>query len=154
MASSATLRKQIRASGLTLTEIAARAGIAVTTLHTFMSKKDAEMRASNHQKVAKALIDLTTNNEKATPRRELREEGSAFAAQKHLTVSIPVTSGIEMARELGLDVEAIAANGATEAVRDAARKAFREKYKSQFAAKAAFIEEHGTFAEQVGIDWA
>lgn len=153
MTTSAQLRKRIRASGLALTDIAARAGIAVTTLHSFMSKKGAEMRTSNYDKVVKALAELTTSKGHDAPRRELREEGSSFAAQKHVTVSIPVTTAIEMALELGLDIEVIAAAGAAEAVRDAAKEAFREKYKSQFAAKAAFIEEHGTFAQQVGIDW-
>jgi antitoxin CcdA len=151
MVSQSQLRKDIRRSGASLAEISRRAGVALTTLHSFMSRDGSEMRASNFTKVADAFVSLMTE----APRdraRGLREDSAAFESAARMTVEIPVTEALmKTLRDGGHDVEAIARAGAEKALKEAEAKAWAEANREAIDAYNKWIAKHGTLAEQLGL---
>lgn len=153
MTTSARLKSAIRSSGLKLKAIADRAGVPQQTLHTFMSKAAAEMRASNLEKVAAAFAALTAEAQLPRKRnRGVRETGENYAGADQLVVAVPLRP--EQARYLqehGVDAEAVARAGAEKALKEAEAQAWREANRDAIAAYNAWIAKHGTLAEQLGL---
>jgi len=138
-------------SGMALAEIARRAGIALTTLHAFVSKPGAEMRASNYEKVAAALASL---NEASSPaaRRGVREDPAAFAAGKNIAISVAIPAEIAAnLQKSGIDIEEVARKGAEKALMEANAHLWREANAEAIEASNRWIEKHGTLAEQLGL---
>lgn len=150
MTSSTKLRSDIKHSGLSLAEVARRAGVSLTTLHSFVSKDSAEMRASTFEKVKAALAELnTTAPEKQT--RGVREDSATFDANKHVRVEVAVTQDLlKTLRDRGVDAAAVARTGAEKALKEAEAKAWAEANRNAIDAYNVWIDKHGTLAEQFG----
>lgn len=153
MTRSAKLRNDIRRAGVPIAEIARRAGISITTLHSFVSKDGAEMRASNFEKVASVVADMKAGSSTPAARpREVREEGAAFDAGDLVRLEIAVgCRAVAALRKTGQDVEAIARVGAEKALKEAEAKAWAEANREATDAYNKWIEKHGTLAEQLGL---
>lgn len=151
MTSSTKLRSEIKRSGLPLAEVARRAGVRLTTLHSFVSKDGAEMRASTFEKVKAALEELNaTAPDKRT--RGVREDAAAFDAGEHMRVEIAVTQGLlKTLRDRGIDAAAVARAGAEKALKEAEAKAWAEANRAAIDAYNVWIDKHGTLAEQFGM---
>ena len=150
MSQSSRLRNQIRKSELPLAEIARRAGISVTTLHSFVSKEGAEMRASNFEKVARVVGSL-----EARPgafRQGISEEAAGFGHSSSVTVEIGLPSDrATLLRNSGVDIAATARAGAEKALKEAEARAWADANREAIDAANAWIEKHGTLAEQLGL---
>jgi post-segregation antitoxin (ccd killing protein) len=151
MSNSTKLRRDIKASGIALAEIARQAGVALTTLHTFVRKEGAEMRASNFERVTAALAGLKAEMS-SSPARGMREDTASFDAGQRVAVEVIVTA--EQARLLegsGVDIKTVAHAGAEKAIKEAEARAWAEANREAIEASKAWIEKHGTFAEQLGL---
>lgn len=85
-------------------------------------------------------------------KRELREDAASFGGALRLTVDVSLPP--ERAKTLqdsGADIEAIARAGAEKALKEAEAKAWAEANREAIAAANAWIEKHGTLAEQLGL---
>lgn len=85
------------------------------------------------------------------PRKSgLSEDAATFNDASRLTVDVALPS--EPAKALkddGIDVEAVARAGSEKALKEA--KAWAEANREAIEASNAWIEKHGTFAEQLGL---
>ena len=153
MSRSTILRREIRKSEIALADIARRAGVPLTTLHTFVHKEGSEMRASNFEKVAGAFAALGGATVKtARASRAVREEPAPFEPGGQIAVTIDIrTEELETLRHFGIDIEAVARHGATQALKEAQARAWREANREAIEASIAWIEKHGTLAEQLGL---
>lgn len=151
MTQSDKLRADIRRSRLSIAELARRAGISLTTLHSFVSKPGSEMRTSNFEKVARALADLHAAPRKST-RRNFHEDAAAFEGASTITIEISLLP--ERAKRLedsGADIAVIVRAGAEKALKEAEAKAWADANREAIEASSAWIEKHGTLAEQLGL---
>lgn len=84
--------------------------------------------------------------------RSLREDAAAFGDAAKLTIELRLSSRQErFLREGGIDIAAIARAGAEKAIKTAEAKAWAEANREAIDAYNAWIDKHGTLAEQLGL---
>ncbi|MEM6535809.1 MAG: type II toxin-antitoxin system CcdA family antitoxin [Pseudomonadota bacterium] len=113
-------------------QIAERAGIAKTTLYSFVSGDTRNLRAETHAAVERAL-----KNDKAAT-RGLSEEAVLFDGPPSLAVE---------ARKLGLDPEAIAQKAVADAVKRKRVDAWIEDNREAMEANAKDIRVNGLWSD-------
>ena len=151
MTASSKLRDEIEASGFTLAEIARRADIALTTLHTFVSKDGAEMRTSNFEKVSAALANLRSEASKRRP-KGVHEDTATYAAGDRISVTVAITPDQAQAFDRGgVNVEAVVRAGAETALKEAEAKVWADANRDAIDSYNKWIEKHGTLAGQLGL---
>jgi len=152
------LREAIKASGRSIASIARDAGIARTTLYSFVSGESQELRSDAHNAVV-AAIEAATNGEVTaaellglnadTPTaRAVRETGAPFEAAP-VRVSVPADLA-DMARKYGLDVEGLIAEGGVPRLREAFKAAYIVRHKEAIDEINACVREHGTLSQRYG----
>ncbi len=98
---------------------------------------------------AASLLGLS---ESKVRKRDLREDAASFDDASRLTVDITLPPERAKAlRDSGADINAIARAGAEKALKEAEAKAWAEANREAIEASNAWIEKHGTFAEQLGL---
>jgi transcriptional regulator with XRE-family HTH domain len=98
---------------------------------------------------AASLLGLS---EPRARRRGVREDAESFVGGEQLTISLTVPA--DQARTLqraGADLQAVARDGAAKALKEAEAKAWAEANREAIEASSAWIEKHGTLAEQLGL---
>lgn len=112
--------------------------------------------------LAKRIEDLTRGevtaasllglSEPRARKRDVREDAEPFVSGEQVTISVAVSA--DQARTLqkaGADVEALARSGAERAIKEAEAKAWAAANREAIEASNAWIEKHGTLAEQLGL---
>ena len=116
--------------------------------------------ATNGEVTAASLLGLKESPKTARrASKNLQEDGAAFEhagkpwrAPATLAVEIPLTAGeLEDLRKYLPDLDAVAREGALKALRETYKQAWSEANREAIEANARWIEEHGTFAEQMGL---
>lgn len=98
---------------------------------------------------AASLLGLS---ETAPRKRGVREDAASFDGASHLTVNVPLPPDRAKAlRDIGADIKAIARAGAEKALKEAEAKAWADANREAIEAANAWIEKHGTLAEQLGL---
>ncbi len=105
--------------------------------------------ATRGEVTAASLLGLS----ESTPRkRGVREDAAAFDGASRLTIDVTIPPERAKAlRDSGADISAIARAGAEKALKEAEAKAWAEANREAIEASNAWIEKHGTFAEQFGL---
>lgn len=151
---------------MALGDFARRCEIAESTLSAY-ERGDRKPRsavakrietATNGEVTASSLLGLYEAQKPKS--RGVREDSAPFdhadkPGRKVLTVTVEVTltaGQLEDYRKLLPDLEAIAAEGARAAMREAYLKAWSEANREAIDAHAKWIEKHGTFHDQFG-EW-
>jgi len=87
-----------------------------------------------------------------TAERGLREDTAAFITSEEITISFAIPADrAGMLQRAGVDSEAIARAGAEKALKEAEAQAWAAENREAIAAANAWIEKHGTLAEQLGL---
>jgi post-segregation antitoxin (ccd killing protein) len=85
-------------------------------------------------------------------RRGVREDAASFDGASRLTVEVMLPpERAKLLKDSGADITAIARAGADRALKEAEAKAWAEANREAIEASNAWIEKHGTFAEQLGL---
>ncbi len=134
MLSPADLRQAIKRSGLPVSQLAEQAGIAPTTLYSFMSGATGSLRASAHSAVETSL----------SAKRGGFDEGRAPFARDFLDLHPAL---LAEAKSHGLNVQDIANKAVDEAVKRARINAWVEENREAFADHARHVEEHGLWSD-------
>ena len=129
------LRQAVRASNQPISRIAAAAGIANSTLYSFISGASGSLRASAHAAVEQAVLG-TLNG--------VSEERSNF---DHHDLDLH-PSVLEEANKLGVNVAGVARKAVEDAVKRARIDAWIEENKEAFAANARDVEENGLWCDR------
>jgi post-segregation antitoxin (ccd killing protein)/DNA-binding XRE family transcriptional regulator len=103
---------------------------------------------TNGQVTAASLLGLA----EVKPRRGVREDAAAFDGRPTVTIEVPLPpERAKLLKDSGADITAIARAGADRALKEAEAKAWAEANREAIEASNAWIEKHGTFAEQLGL---
>jgi post-segregation antitoxin (ccd killing protein) len=98
---------------------------------------------------AAALLGIEETRKRS---RGVREDGEAFGGAEKITIAVAVSADqARLLQKHGVDVEAIARAGAEKAVKEAEARTWAEANKEAIAAYNAWIDKHGTLAEQLGL---
>lgn len=128
------LRDAVRSSKRPVSQIAELAGVAPTTLYSFMSGATGSLRASAHTAVETALSGRHAG---------VSEERAAFG-KKGVDLHPSV---IEEAKTFGIDVEETARKAVEEAVKRARIELWVAENCEAFAAHARDINENGLWSD-------
>ena len=139
------LRGAIQRSKMPIGRIADAAGIAKTTLYSFVSGDSESLRAPAH-----AAVEAVMGGRGKVKVGQISEELTAFNMPS--SVPVPVPAGLlATAREHDLDVETLLAKGGLPALQAEARREFRERNRDVIEANRAHIEKYGTFGQRHGV---
>lgn len=148
---SSELRAALKAAGESLAAIARRAGVPRTTVYSFASGDVAQLKADAHARLVAALGAEPAGSETASE-RGVREDQRPLDPGETVSVPVPVPPHLaQLAKEHGLDVPALLAEGGLAAIEAAGRKAWYEANREAIEAKRRHIEKYGTFAERHGV---
>jgi post-segregation antitoxin (ccd killing protein) len=137
------LRGAIQRSKMPIGRIADAAGIAKTTLYSFVSGDSESLRAPAH-----AAVEAVMGARGKVG--QISEEPTALNMPS--SVPVPVPGGLlATAREYDLDVETLLAKGGLPALQAEARREFRERNRDVVEANRAHIEKYGTFGQRHGL---
>ena len=129
------LRQAIKASECPVSQIAERAGIASTTLYSFVSGATGSLRASTHAAVEAVLTDEVVG---------VAEERTRFKGPgQDIHPAL-----LEEGERLGIDVEETARKAVEDAVKRARIDAWIEENREAFAANARDVEENGLWCDR------
>ncbi len=152
------LRAWRKSEGLQTDEAATRLGIRPSTLAAY-EKGARRPRAEVAKRIetvtggavsAASLLGLA--EEMPSTWRGVREEAAAFESAPQPTIEIAISRDqAERLRAAGIDAVAIARVGAEKALKEAEARAWAEANREAIEASSAWIEKHGTFAEQLGL---
>ncbi len=82
----------------------------------------------------------------------MREEGAVYDAGETLLVRVTLSAEERQTLQVrGVDIQAVAREGAEDAIRRAADESWRAANTDAIDAYNAWIEKHGTIAEQIGL---
>ena len=88
----------------------------------------------------------------ASATRGVKEDAAMFERGSGLTINVPVsTDQLRLLKKQGIDAEAVARMGAERAIKEAESRAWAEANREAIEASNAWIEKHGTLAEQLGL---
>lgn len=102
--------------------------------------------ATNGEVTAAELLGLNTDEPRT---RAVRETGAPFESAP-VRVSVPADLA-DIARKYGLDVEALIAEGGVPRLREAFKAAYIVRHKEAIEWANAYVREHGTPSEQLGM---
>jgi antitoxin CcdA len=98
---------------------------------------------------ATSLLGLSENPRRG---RGVREEAAEFEAGSPLTVHVSVAADqAGLLKRQGVDIEAVARAGAQKALKEAEARAWADSNREAIDAYNAWIDKHGTLAEQLGL---
>ena len=137
------LRSAIQRSKMPIGRIADEAGIAKTTLYSFVSGDSESLRAPTHASVEAVMVCRGQAG-------HVSEEPTAFNIASSVPVPVPPAL-LEQARAQGLEVEALVAKGGIDALREASKQAWYEENREAIEAKRRHIEKYGTFGQRHGV---
>jgi transcriptional regulator with XRE-family HTH domain len=151
------LRDWRKGQGLPLDEVASRIGVAVATLGAYENgtRRPRAPTARKIEAVTQGAVTAASllGIEEATQRsRGVREEAVPYRPTETISVQIPVSSQQRQDLiDLGIDIDAIALAGAQKALAEAHSKAWTDRNREAIEAYNAWIDKHGTLAEQLGL---
>ena len=136
------LRAALKAAHLPISRVASIARIAPSTLYSFVSGDTRSLRADAHQAVEAALGKAP---------KGVHEDAAPFETDPtEVTISAPSTL-LQEAERLGLDATALLTEGGVSGLRAAIKSAFVEKNQAGIAWSRAYVQKHGTIAQQFGL---
>lgn len=143
------LRRALQGSTTSLASLARRAGIAPTTVYSFVSGDTKELKADTHARLVAAVISAGPGE--GGP-RGVRKEQTPLTPSDAAPVPVSVPPHLmRLASEHGLDVPALLAQGGFAAIEAAGREAWYQANREAIDANRKHIEEHGTFAQRHGV---
>ena len=137
------LRGAIQRSKMPIGRIADEAGIAKTTLYSFVSGDSESLRAPAHAAVEAVMAGRGKVG-------HISEEPTAFSMPFSVPVAVPPAL-LEQARAQGLEVEVLVAKGGIDALREASKQAWYDENRDAIEAKRRHIEKYGTFGQRHGV---
>lgn len=147
------LRAWRNREGISAAEFGRQIGVAGTTVCHY------ERRTRTPSRTIAQQIEAATNGEVTAAEllglkvpessKSVRETSTPFESAP---VKIAVPNDLaDMARKYGLDVEALIAEGGVPRLREAFKAAYIERHKDAIDATNAYVNEHGTPSEQMGM---
>ena len=148
------LRTWRQSQSLTLEEVARQVGSSkgyISQIESGVRRPGADLAKriesmTNGEVTAAELLGLKAD---IPATRAVRETGTHFDSAP-VKVAVP-TDLAEMAREYGLDVEALIAEGGVPRLREAFKAAYIERHKEAIEWASKYVREHGTPSEQLGM---
>jgi post-segregation antitoxin (ccd killing protein)/DNA-binding transcriptional regulator YdaS (Cro superfamily) len=138
-------------------DLAERCGIAASDLYCYENsirrpRPEVASRieaATRGEVTAASLLGLAVFE---PHKHGVREDAASFGAHSPLIVEVPFPPEREkLLRDGGIDAAAIARAGAEKALKEAEAKAWAKGNREAIEASTAWIEKHGTLADQLGL---
>ncbi len=138
-------------------DLAERCGIAGSTLYRYENgirrpRPEMALRIEAATRGALTAASLLGLAEFKPRKHGVREDAASFGGHFLPTLEVPFPPEREkLLRDGGIDATAIARAGAGKALKEAEAKAWAEANREAIEASNAWIEKHGTLAEQFGL---
>jgi len=152
-----SLRDWRKKNGVALADISEAEGVSIGHLsHLERGEKiwsvDLAKRIEAFTRGEVTAASLLGLADPKTRKRSLREDAASFDGAPRLTIEVPLPAERAKAlRDSGADINAIARAGAEKALKEAEAKAWAEANREAIEASNAWIEKHGTLAQQLGL---
>lgn len=129
--------QSLRTKGFSHQEIGERIGVSQPTISRWGNRKSAPNKA-----VYAALVEMHEALLPNSPASENQKHSAKTLGNARVSVPVDRTL-LELASDLGLDLEALFARVGTAAVRTEIKRLWQEQNKSAIEARNAYFEKHG-----------
>lgn len=146
------LRDWRNTNGISASDLAARCGIAYSTLVGYEngSRRPRPELARRIEKVTGGGVTAAELlGVKPSLQSGLREDGTVFTPEADIRITLPKAL-IETAKTYGLDIESLVAEGGITKLKAAIRQCFNERNREAIVSSREYIETYGTFSQQIG----